>query len=68
MPIISPAPGDVHVNGTLTNVSLAYMQNTAGFVADKVFPGVPVTKQSDIYWVWPRAAWKGNALSSPAMA
>jgi hypothetical protein len=62
MPIISPTPGDVHVNGTLTNVSLAYMQNTAGFVADKVFPGVPVAKQSDIYWVWPRDAWNRDEM------
>lgn len=62
MPIISPTPGDVHVNGTLTNVSLAYMQSAEGFVADKVFPNVPVGKQSDIYWVWPRAAWNRDDM------
>lgn len=62
MPIISPTPGDVHVNGTLTNVSLAYMQDEAGFVADKVFPNVPVAKQSDIYWVWPRDNWNRDEM------
>jgi hypothetical protein len=62
MPIISPTPGDVHVNATLTNVSLAYMQSADGFVADKVFPPVPVTKQSDIYWVWPRDKWNTDEM------
>lgn len=62
MPIISPTPGDVHVNAALTNMSLAYMQDEAGFVADKVFPNVPVTKQSDIYWVWPRDNWNRDDM------
>src|SRR4051812_20622056 len=62
MPIISPTPGDVHVNGTLSNVSLAYMQNAAGFVADRVFPTVPVAKQSDTYWIWPRENWNRDEM------
>jgi hypothetical protein len=62
MPIISPTPGDVHVNAALTNVSLAYAQSEAGFVADKVFPNVPVAKQSDIYWVWPRGQWNTDDM------
>lgn len=66
MPMISPTPGDVHVNGTLTNLSLAYMQSEANFVADRVFPNVPVTKQSDIYWVWPRDAWNRDEMKHRA--
>lgn len=62
MPMISPTPGDLHVNGALTNLSLAYMQNQANFVADRVFPNVPVSKQSDIYWVWPRDAWNRDEM------
>jgi hypothetical protein len=66
MPMISPTPGDVHVNGTLTNLSLAYVQAETNFVADRVFPNVPVTKQSDIYWVWPRDAWNRDEMKPRA--
>ncbi len=45
-----PTPGDVHVNGPLTNISTAYVQNASAFIADKVFPVVPVAKQSDVYY------------------
>lgn len=62
MPIISPTPGDVHVNGALTNMSIAYSQDMTGFVADKVFPVVTSTKQSDIYWVWPRDNWNRDDM------
>jgi hypothetical protein len=43
-------PGDVHVKAALTNVSVAYMQDQNNFIADKVFPIVPVSKQSDLIW------------------
>lgn len=46
-----PTPGDAHVNSPLTNVSVAWMA-TAPFIADKVFPVVPVQKQSDVYYVY----------------
>jgi hypothetical protein len=39
---------NVHVDAVLTNVSIAYKNNT--FVADKVFPIVPVAKESDKYY------------------
>lgn len=44
-----PTPGDAHVNGPLTNISVAWVQDS-GFIADKVFPMVPVQKQSDLYY------------------
>lgn len=43
-------PGDVHIKAALTNVSVAYMQDANNFIADKVFPIVPVMKQSDLIW------------------
>lgn len=49
-----PTPGDVHVNAPLTNISVAYMQNPANFVAGRVFPNVPVSKQSDRYYTYDR--------------
>ena len=40
----------VHVDQALTNVSIAY-QN-AQFVADDVFPTIPVAKQSNKYFIY----------------
>lgn len=45
-----PTPRDVHIDVALTNVSVAYTQDAANFIADKVFPIVPVAKQSNKYW------------------
>jgi len=45
-----PTMGDVHVNTPLTQISIAYMQDESMFIADKVFPMVPVQKQSDVYY------------------
>ena len=47
MPFILPSRGDVHVNRPLTNISIAFLQTQEAFVADRVFPNIPVTKQSD---------------------
>ena len=55
--IVNPGPGDVHVNRPLTNISLAYMQDAAAFVADSIFPAIPVMKQSDLYWEYDRDDW-----------
>lgn len=66
MPIISPTPGDVHVNSTLTNMSIAYMQDASGFVADQVFTAIPSDKQSDIYWTWPRDVWNRDEMKERA--
>ena len=52
-----PTPGDVHVNAPLTNVSIAYIQNKATYIADKVFPNIPVQKQSDRYYSYPKGNW-----------
>ena len=43
----SPTGGDSHINGLLTDVSVAFVQSAENFVAPNVFPPVPVTKQSN---------------------
>lgn len=55
MPI--PTTGDVHVNRPLTNISIAYIQDATNFIADKVFPNIPVSKQSDRYFVYLKDDW-----------
>lgn len=58
-----PTQSDVHVNAPLTNISIAWMQNQDEFVSDKVFPTVPVSKQSDRYYKYDRKNWfKAKAL------
>jgi hypothetical protein len=47
-----PTAGDIYVNIPLTNVSLAYYQDQSSFIADKMFPVVPVQLQSSIIWEW----------------
>lgn len=52
-----PTRSDVHVNKPLTMISIAYIQRAEDFVASKVFPNVPVEKQSDRYFSYPKAFW-----------
>jgi len=63
-----PTPGDVHVNRPLTNISVAYMQEAANFVASRVFPLVPVAKQSDSYFTYTQANWFRNDVKKRAPA
>ncbi len=42
----NPDTNDVHVNALLTQVSIGFQPS--GFFADKVFPMVPVDKQTDL--------------------
>jgi Phage major capsid protein E len=52
-----PQSSQVHVNRPLTNISQAYMQDASDYIADKVFPVVPVQKQSDRYFVYTKGDW-----------
>lgn len=50
----SPTPADLHIDHYLTNLSVAWQQDQSKFVADKVFPVVPVTNKSDDYAIFPK--------------
>jgi hypothetical protein len=47
-----PTPGDLHVDHYLTNLSVSWAQDSGKFVADTVFPTVPVAQKSDLYAVY----------------
>lgn len=51
----NPVRSDVHVDRPLTNISTAYIQSASNFIADKVFPNIPVSKQSDKYFTYDKA-------------
>ena len=50
-----PTVADVHVSAALTDVATAYFQSNDAYVADKVFPMVPVQHQTDVYFRWSKA-------------
>lgn len=62
----NPTTNDVHLDVPLTNISVAHMQSMEGFVANKVFPIVPVQKQSDRYYIFDRADWNRNDMKERA--
>ena len=62
----SPTQADLHVNVPLTNVSVAYMQSATSFIADKVFPKVPVDKQSNLYWKYSKSDWRRSDVQRRA--
>jgi hypothetical protein len=63
-----PTRSDVHVNRPLGNVSIAYIQKAPDFVASKVFPVVPVMKQSDLYFTYDKEYWRKTAAEKRAPA
>lgn len=63
-----PTRSDVHVNRPLTNISIAYIQRAQDFIADKVFPIVPVLKQSDRYFVYKKEDWFRTSAEKRAPA
>lgn len=55
-----PTAGSVHVDSALTNISVAFLQNANNFIANRVFPNVPVMKQSDRYFTYDRGMFNRN--------
>jgi hypothetical protein len=47
----------VHANRPLTQISVAYRQDAKNFIADRVFPVVPVNNRSDTYYKFDKDDW-----------
>jgi len=52
-----PTTNDVHVDAILTNISVAYIQDQKAYIANQVFPTIPVEKQSDKYFLYSKNDW-----------
>lgn len=65
---MNPTPGDVHVNTPLTNISIAFIQDASSFVAARVFPNIPVSKQSDRYYTYDRGEFNRDEMRERAPA
>ena len=53
----SPTASDLHVNRPLTNITIAFMQSATQFIADRVFPNVPVEHKSDSFYRYSWESW-----------
>ena len=62
----NPTARDIHVNGPLTNISIAFLQMADTFVAGKVFPTVGVSKQSDRYYIYERGDFNRDEMQRRA--
>lgn len=62
MPYTQPSRSDVHVNTPLTNVSIAFLQDADAFVANRVFPNIPVQKKSDAYFTYERGEFNRDEM------
>lgn len=62
----NPTVSSLHVNVPLTNISVAYMQDQDIYVADKIFPRVPVQHQSNLYWKYNKSEWRRTEVQKRA--
>ena len=53
----TPTFASQHIDAVLSNISLAYMQDQSKYIASKVFPRVPVEKQSGVYFKYNLEDW-----------
>ena len=65
---MQPTVSDVHVNAPLTMISIAFLQDATSFVAARVFPNIPVSKQSDRYYVYNRGDFNRDEMQLRAPA
>lgn len=57
----TPTQNQVHIDVPLTNISLAYTNDT--YIAEQVFAVVPVEKQSNKYWTYDKDDWFRNNVA-----
>lgn len=68
MPFTQPSRSDVHVNRPLTNISIAFLQNAENFIATRVFPNIPVSKKSDVFFTYDRGEFNRDEMEERAPA
>lgn len=60
-----PSAGQLHVDHLLTDVAVMYAQKQENFVADQVFPVVPVNHKSDLITVWEKGTFYRAGQMAP---
>ena len=61
----TPTTQQVHIDNALTNISIAY--KNANYIADQIFPNVPVNHISNKYFIFTKSDWYRDeaALRAP---
>ncbi len=62
-----PTVQQVHIDRFLTNMAIRYAQDADVFIADKVFPVIPVLKASDYYLKFPKGYFQRDEMKERAM-
>jgi hypothetical protein len=52
-----PTLAQGHVDAILTSISIAYQQKATNYIANQVFPIIPVDKKSDKFYVYTKNDW-----------
>lgn len=58
-----PTASQVHIDVALTNVSVAYLQGSDDYIANRIFPAIPSNNQSDKYFIYRKADWFRNVAT-----
>lgn len=61
-----PVPSQMHVNRPLTNMSVAFIQDSANFIARRVFPNIPSENQTNSYWIFPKGTYTRDEMARRA--
>jgi len=51
------ADHDWHIDAAMSEISIQFALDPAKFIGPSIFPSIPVTKQSNRYYVWDKADW-----------
>jgi len=62
----NPTISDVHVNKPLTNLSIAFIQSQDVYISDKIFPNIPVSQRSDLYYKYNKEDFFTNQMKERA--
>jgi hypothetical protein len=66
MPINQPGRGDVHVDQPLSAIAIAFVQSAEDFIAERLFPSLPVAKQTNKYFTIPKGGWFRDEMKKRA--
>jgi len=52
-----PTRQQSHIDKALTQISVGFFQDASAYIANQVFPAIPVVKQSDRYFAYKKEDW-----------
>jgi hypothetical protein len=59
-----PTVESLHIDAALSNIAIGY--KNGAYIADQIFPVIPVDKQSDYFYTWTKDFWFRNHVEARA--